>query len=151
MKADSRQQNAFLSMTWGGHPLSMAAVIATLDVMEKGNGPQALWNNANSWRGIMLMEIMQQAGDRHLYLGPLPWNRFSANSSRFNVSNEIRKLMFSRGVLIYGAHHFSLAHDMASLRRLHDAWQDVLAVLPEHLDALEHDEEQELPTGIMRR
>src|SRR5262249_3394978 len=38
--------NAFFSSTWAGHPLSMSALIATLDVMEKEDGPGKIWETA---------------------------------------------------------------------------------------------------------
>jgi glutamate-1-semialdehyde aminotransferase len=142
--APGKLPNAFFSSTWAGHPLSIAAVIATLDVLEREGGCQKIWDSACN-----LNEWLAGEFDWFSFRGDLsgpPFNRVT-NIDRPRVW---RKLMIEHGVFIYGAHNLSLAHDMNAIHRLSEAWKNTVRLLPERLASAGESDESET-TGVMRR
>lgn len=140
--APGDQPNAFFSSTWAGHPLSMAAVIATLDVMERERGPQKIWDKAST----LYMQLcenpnrMASLGTKFEISGP-PFNRI-----KWSRAAEWRKLMARNNVLIYAAHNLSLAHDANAMFRLRTAWDDTLNDMANSEPA-----SAEPDNGVMRR
>jgi glutamate-1-semialdehyde aminotransferase len=149
--APSDIPNAFFSSTWAGHPLSMAAVIATLDVLEQGvgetdrDGPSWLWEQAK-YLNSYLRNRMQNAG--WATIGDPPWNR--VQSPWRVVMDDFRQTMLRHGVLIYGAHNLSLAQSQPAWERLFKAWDVVIEGFD--LDSLQEVYGDPEPvTGVMRR
>jgi glutamate-1-semialdehyde 2,1-aminomutase len=139
----SKKPNAFFSMTSGGHPLSMAAVVATLDVMEKEDGPRKLWD-----RAVKLHPLLQRwQSPNGFSVGEPPWNRITWKHPAH--AQAWRKLMAKHGVLIYAAHNLSLAHDNNAMTRLLTAWATTVDELPKTLDELPDSGENE--PSVMRR
>lgn len=135
--------NVFFSSTWAAHPLSMAAVIATLDVLEREDGPAKLYS-----RSVDLHRALEDklALSDAVSLGFPPWNRITGPP---RVMRAWRQLMLEHGVLIYGAHNLSLAHDANAIHRVKEAWENSLRLLPERLADIPESSVQE--NSIMRR
>jgi len=129
----------------------MAAVSATLDVLERENGQQKLWDKAQDLYGYiapLTSSDLPKEFHGKIVVGEPPFNRVSFHPTP--IGNVWRKLMISHGVLIYAAHNLSLAHDDNAKRKLLDVWVDVVEVLPEVLAEMDAIEEEEHNT-IMRR
>jgi glutamate-1-semialdehyde aminotransferase len=144
----SNEPNAFFSMSWGGHPLSLAAVIATLDVLEEHDGARLIWKRAEELHRF-LANLSLDYLDRLSSLtdiGSPPFNRVTWRSPP--VARAWRRLMRQAGVLIYAAHNLSLAHDDNAIKRIIDAWHYVV----QHADQLDAaSTEIYANSGIMRR
>jgi glutamate-1-semialdehyde 2,1-aminomutase len=121
--APGDQPNAFFSSTWAGHPLSMAAVVATLDAMKEQTA--SLWNNANKLHQAVVAIVSDN--ELPLSIAAPPFSRITFPSVEY--AQCFRRFMERSGVLIYGSHNLSLAHDHYAIARLLEAWQNTAAAL----------------------
>jgi glutamate-1-semialdehyde aminotransferase len=137
--------NAFFSMTWGGHPLSMAAVIATLDAMEAVDGPTWLWQRSTDISQVLTAKLDQMNHPAGIEISGPPWNRVSSPVA--GTMGEFRRLMDEHGVLVYASHNLSLAFTDPAHERLLEAWDRTLKALAGYVPPAE----PEITDGIMRR
>lgn len=140
--APGDQPNAFFSSTWAGHPLSMAAIIATLNVMEREDGCRRVWQTANAVHDKVSALLRDHRID--IAVGPPPFCRLTFRSQ--SLGRRFRELMAQNGVLIYASHNVSLAHDVNAMGKLFEAWQRVVEQLESETVA-----DIAEPEGMMRR
>jgi glutamate-1-semialdehyde aminotransferase len=130
--APGKEPNAFFSSTWAGHPLSMAAVVSTLDVMKEQEGTHAIWAYADNLHDMVSRLLERQIG---IVIGKPPFNRLTFRSP--SLANSFRQLMAKHGVLIYASHNLSLAFDFNAMTRLMSAWEKTIAELQDFKDDAE--------------
>jgi hypothetical protein len=127
----------------------MAAVIATLNVMERENGAERLWHTTNAITDLTKrMDGSFKSIPRWTTSGP-PFNRITWPTP--GIASIWRRLMLERGALIYSAHNVSLAFDDNGMARLRRAWEGTLEVMSKmSADDFERMEVHEI-NRIMRR
>jgi len=128
-------EDVFISATFGGETLSLAAAIAVVDKMRREPVIETLWKN-----GKALAEETQSRIDQHdlsevLALGgKAPWMLWQiaehANGSVAEIRTLLMKELIARGVLTLGSHNLCYAHNAADIEQVvtaYDAAFDRLA------------------------
>lgn len=127
-------EEIFFSYTFGGETLSLAAALATIEVMEREDVIGHLWR-----QGARLQEeckrIIEAHGiaDRVRCLGYPPRHVFRFFDEGGRESLALKTLFLQetvrRGILTNSAHNISFAHGDAEVSRTLDAYRDVFQVL----------------------
>jgi glutamate-1-semialdehyde aminotransferase len=132
-------EEIFFSFTFGGEVTSLAAAMATLDVMEREN----YW--AHVWRqGAKLQEGYRELA-REFGLDSLtdcqglpPWTVVTFKDTRRWRSLQLKTLfqqeMLRRGILFSGSQFISLAHSDDDIVQTLDAYRESMRVLRFALD-----------------
>jgi glutamate-1-semialdehyde 2,1-aminomutase len=128
--------------TFNGHPMSMAAVIATLDVLSHDDG--AVYQEIN-WLGDLLRDGMLEIAHRHnhqiLLQGfpacytllfnskPKVINHAGSLDSNFHLGSRFMSLMLERGIEFYGRFCISTAHTRQDITDMLDRADDAFSHL----------------------
>lgn len=127
-------EEVFFSFTFGGETLSLAAALATMNKLQRE--PVVPTMQAT---GERLLKDTQAAIDKHglgdvfALSGHPTWSFLQFKDARGATMWEIKTLfmqeMLKRGVLTYGTHNISYAHNAADLDKLAKAYDETFAVI----------------------
>ena len=131
-------ENVFISGTFGGEALSLAASIATIDKMKREPVIEKLWQT-----GTILADEMAKLTATHglseifSLVGRAPW-KILAVQDHPTARKEAIKTLFARemlraGVLFLASHNVCYAHDAEDINRVLTAWDKALAKVAEEL------------------
>jgi len=131
-------ENVFISGTFGGEALSLAASIATIDKMKREPVIERLWQTGT----LLATEVARLAAGHGLsqvfsLLGRAPW-MILAVQDHPTARKEAIKTLFARemlraGVLFLASHNVCYAHDAEDIGRVLAAWDIALAKVAEEL------------------
>lgn len=134
----AEMEEVFLSSTYGGEALSLAAAIATIDKMCREPVIKALWTT-----GALLAEKAKSAITRNglgevIRIGGLdPWRLLSfadhPNALAAVIKTFFIREMLKEGVLMLGSHNVCFAHDAKDAVHVAGAYDRVTAALAEEL------------------
>src|SRR5262249_4353969 len=117
----------FFSGTFGGEALSLAAAIATIDKIERGNVIDYLWSTG----GILAREVRARIAAADLsdtisLVGVDAWSILSIKDHKHASKEAIKTLLLreliAAGVLINASHNISYAHGPAEIARVLKAY-----------------------------
>ena len=131
-------ENVFISGTFGGEALSLAASIATIDKMKREPVIEKLWQT-----GTILADEMAKLTSTHglsdifSLVGRAPW-KILAVQDHPTARKEAIKTLFARemlraGVLFLASHNVCYAHDAEDINRVLTAWDKALGKVAEEL------------------
>jgi glutamate-1-semialdehyde aminotransferase len=127
-------RETFISMTFGGETLSLAASLATLAVLEKDETYPHLWRLGETW----LRETGELIGEKGLApvmktTGPAPHSGVAFSNVGAITATDWLSLyqqeLISRGVLTLGINNYCLAHTMEDIQKYVRAMDESLDVL----------------------
>lgn len=131
-------EEVFISGTFGGEALSLAASIATIDKMKREPVIERLWQTG----GLLAAEVAKLTARHGLsevfgLVGRAPW-MILAVQDHPKARKEAIKTLFARemlraGVLFLASHNVCYAHDDADISRVLTAWDVALAKVAEEL------------------
>jgi glutamate-1-semialdehyde 2,1-aminomutase/spore coat polysaccharide biosynthesis protein SpsF len=133
-------EEIFISSTFGGEALSLAAAIAVVGKVERAKVPERLWELGGRLRSEAETRIQRAglAGQIGL-VGSAPWSILSFKDHPRGSKEAIKTLflreMIAAGVLINASHNLSFAHTEADLRHVLGAYEHALARVSEALAA----------------
>ena len=131
-------EDIFVSGTFGGEAVSLAAAIATIDKMERDGCVDAMWETGRALADGLDTQIQANGLGETLSLkGFDPWRLLGVNDAPGGDAMAIKTFLISemarRGVLTLGSHNISYAHDADDIRQVVDAYADVLPILADKL------------------
>ncbi|MDF1749145.1 MAG: aminotransferase class III-fold pyridoxal phosphate-dependent enzyme [Alphaproteobacteria bacterium] len=131
-------EDIFVSGTFGGEAVSLAAAIATIDKMEKVGCIDALWKTGNVLANALNEQIQVNGlGDTLSLKGFDPWRLLGINDAPGGDAMAIKTFliyqMARRGVLTLGSHNISYAHNAEDIHQVVDAYSEVLPILADKL------------------
>lgn len=112
-------EQVFVSGTFGGEALSIAAALATIDKLEHENVVERLWA-----RGDRLIAESNKIFDKHGFNGILAfggegwWPRLTVNGPPVDpilMTSLLRQAFVSEGLLVAASYNLCLAHDTESV------------------------------------
>jgi glutamate-1-semialdehyde 2,1-aminomutase/spore coat polysaccharide biosynthesis protein SpsF len=125
-------ENVFISGTFGGETLSLAASIAVIDKMRREPVIETLWSTGQ----ILADEVAKLAAGHGLadifaLVGKAPW-KILAVQDHPTARKEAIKTLFARemlraGVLFLASHNVCYSHDSDDINRVLTAWDRALA------------------------
>jgi glutamate-1-semialdehyde 2,1-aminomutase/spore coat polysaccharide biosynthesis protein SpsF len=134
----SEMEHIFISSTFGGECLSLAAAIATLDKMRRQPVVERLWATG-SRLAQGAQELIASAGlEGIITLGGLaPWKVLGfadhPAARKAAVKTLFLREMLSSGVLINGGHNVTFAHSESDISNILSAWEAALNVVAQEL------------------
>lgn len=129
-------EGAFISVTFGGEALSLAAALVTLDQLEKRDAFRHTWALGEAMTAGMkdlvekhgMDEMAVVTGTRIMpALFFKPWNDIPANDILALFQQEV----INRGVMFLGVNYFCASHTMADVRYALDAFDAGFSLLGE--------------------
>ncbi|MHB1218286.1 MAG: aminotransferase class III-fold pyridoxal phosphate-dependent enzyme [Alphaproteobacteria bacterium] len=136
----AQMEEVFFSGTFGGETLSLAAGLACLRKMQREPVIETLWRN-----GKRLAEAVGRAihtaglQDTICLRGMAPWTLLAISDHPNGSSQAIKTMLIyelaARGVLGFGSHNVSFAHNEADLRQAAMAYAGALSSIREALEA----------------
>lgn len=134
----AEMEEVFISSTFGGETLSLAAAVATVGKMRREPVIARLWRT-----GALLAEEAEAAVRRHglgevVALGGLdPWRLLSfrdhANATAATIKTFFIREMLAEGVLMTASHNVCYAHDGRDVEHVARAYERVMERLAEEL------------------
>jgi len=131
-------EDVFISATFGGETLSLAAAIAVIDKMRREPVIETLWKT-----GTTLAEGTQSRIDLHglgevlALAGKPPWMLWQiaehTNGSKAEIRTLLMKELIARGVLTLGSHNVCYAHNEADIQKVLSAYDAALRCLADAL------------------
>jgi glutamate-1-semialdehyde aminotransferase len=127
-------RETFISMTFGGETLSLAASLATLAVLERKGTYPHLWRLGETW----LWETRELIGKKGLtpimkIIGPAPHSGVAFSNVGSITATDWLSLyqqeLVSRGILTLGINNYCLAHTMEDVQKYIRAMDKALDVL----------------------
>lgn len=141
-RADIMQmmEEIFFSFTFGGETLSLAAALATLEKLERNPVAETLAKQgAKLAKGLSERVGKYGLGQIITISGHPSWTFIGIKDSPAYTQWQIKTLflqeMFARGILILGTHNMSYAHTDNDLSVILEAYDEVLPLLKEAIDA----------------
>jgi glutamate-1-semialdehyde aminotransferase/spore coat polysaccharide biosynthesis protein SpsF (cytidylyltransferase family) len=132
-------EEIFFSFTFGGEAASLAAAMATLDVMERENYWQHVWK-----QGAKLQHAYRELAGQHRLTeltdcgGLPPWTVITFQDSQPWSALQLKSLfqqeMIRHGILFSGSQFISLAHSDDDIERTIHAYGEAFRVLRFALD-----------------
>lgn len=134
----SAMSEVFISGTFGGEALSLAAAIATVDKIGRENVIQALWQKGEYLATRVDALIEKHGLGKVVALTGYPIWKILAYTAHENASaNELKTLfvieMIKRGVLVNASHNLCFAHSDEDLAHVIAAYDGTLGVMAELL------------------
>jgi glutamate-1-semialdehyde 2,1-aminomutase len=125
-------ENVFISGTFGGEALSLAAAIATIDKMKREPVIERLWQTGTALSdGVADLTAKHGLADIISLVGRAPWKIIAVKDHPTARKEAIKTLfaheMLHRGVLFLASHNVSYAHDQDDVRTVLSAWDGALA------------------------
>lgn len=133
-------EDIFFSFTFGGETLSLAAVLATINKLQREPVIQTM-----TARGKAILAGVQEAINRHgighifSLSGHPTWSFLLIKDvvpySQWQIKTLFLQEMFARGILTFGTHNLSYAHSEADLHRLLVVYNEVLPLIGKAVDS----------------
>jgi len=125
-------ENVFISGTFGGEALSLAAAIATIDKMRREPVIERLWQLGETLaEGVAELTAQHGLSDLISLVGRAPWKIIAVKDHPTARKEAIKTLfaheMLHSGVLFLASHNVSYAHDQDDVRTVLTAWDRALA------------------------
>jgi glutamate-1-semialdehyde 2,1-aminomutase len=129
-------EGAFISLTFGGEALSLAAALATLDELERRDAFRHTWALGEAMTTGMkelvirhvMGELAEVTGTRIMpALFFKPWNGIPSNDILALFQQEV----IARGVLFLGVNYFCASHTIADVQKALDAFDAAFTRLEE--------------------
>jgi glutamate-1-semialdehyde aminotransferase len=118
----------FVSGTFGGEALSLAAALATIDKLERENVIATLWATGNRLlQGVKQIHDTHGIGDAIRYGGEPPLVRLQFRDQQ--VADVFRREMIASGTLIIASHNVCFAHDENAVHRILKSYEHTFSVL----------------------
>ena len=118
----------FVSGTFGGETLSLAAAIATIAKLEREHVIEHLWSKGAALRdGVRQRIEMRGLSNAIALTGEAPLIRLSFRDTQ--VADTFRREMIASGTLIIGSHNVCYAHSDGDIARVLKSYQHTLDVL----------------------
>ena len=138
-KIMSEFENVFVSGTFAGETLSLAAAIATITKLNKEDGINKIHASGESLRKKIRLTITGNNLDRYIKLdGPASWQFINLhdheNASALEIRTFLMNRLFSTGTLAVGSHNVSLAFSAANEEIVCLSYEYALAELTKALD-----------------
>jgi glutamate-1-semialdehyde 2,1-aminomutase len=135
-------EEIFFSFTFGGEALSLAAAQACMTKLRREPVLQTLQQQGKKiMAGLTTLIGKHDAADILSVAGHPSWSFCLIKDSARVTSWELKTLflqeMLARGVLTLGTHNMSYAHNDADIRKLLDAYDEVIPVLVRARDPVE--------------
>ena len=133
-------EEVFFSFTFGGETLSLAAAKATMQKLQCEPGVDTVRANGERvLRDTQAAIGRRELGDASSLAGHPTWSFLQFKDARGHTMWEIKTLimqeMLKRGVLTYGTHNMSYAHDAKDLDKLAAAYDEVFAIIARGLSS----------------
>ncbi|WP_068494835.1 aminotransferase class III-fold pyridoxal phosphate-dependent enzyme [Paramagnetospirillum marisnigri] len=125
-------EEVFISGTFGGEALSLAASIAVIDKMKREPVIEGLWRTGTILADeVGKLTAAHGLSDVFSLVGRAPW-KILAVQDHAKARKEAIKTLFARemlraGVLFLASHNVCYAHDAADINRVLTAWDVALA------------------------
>ena len=129
-------EEIFFSFTFGGEALSLAAALATMQKLEREPVIQTICS-----QGEVIIEQLQSiiaAANATDFLGVAghpTWSFFTikdcGNYTTWQIKTLFLQEMFARGILTIGTHNMSYSHTDDDLRKLLQAYREVVPMMTE--------------------
>lgn len=135
----SEFEHVFVSGTFGGEAVSLAAAIATLKKLDREPVVEAIWEKGR-WLADAAREAIAEAGltDTISLAGFDPWRLISIRDHDTADMMTIKTFyiveMAKRGILTLGSHNMSYAQTEADLAQAASAYREVMPLLAAHLE-----------------
>ncbi|MBT4880682.1 MAG: aminotransferase class III-fold pyridoxal phosphate-dependent enzyme [Alphaproteobacteria bacterium] len=131
-------EDIFFSGTFGGETISIAAALATINVIEKKNVIGHLWDFGQRLSGDAQQKIKKYGlSDAIQFCGYAPWKiiKFSdvGQHSSHHIKTYFMQEMIKHGVLINSSHNICYPHDAEDFQAVLDAYEVTLESLSSHL------------------
>ena len=135
----SEFENVFVSGTFAGEALSLAAAIATITKLDRENGLNEIHAKGESLRKKILLKIDKNNLSSYIKLeGPASWQfinlRDHENASALEIRTFLMNQLISSGTLAVGTHNISLAFSAANEAIVCLSYENALANLAKALD-----------------
>ncbi|MCG6537255.1 MAG: aminotransferase class III-fold pyridoxal phosphate-dependent enzyme, partial [Syntrophales bacterium LBB04] len=146
-------EDVFVSFTFGGEALSLAASIAVIDKMRREPVIETLWASGRKLAdGVKELIKKNNLEDFVSPSGLPPWTivgfKPHANADGDTIKTFFIQKMLENGVLIHTNHNVCYAHSEEDLRAVLAAYERVLALLREELEKGRM--EDRLPCPVIR-
>lgn len=133
-----QMEEVFLSSTFGGEALSLAAAIATIDKLEREDGVARLWRTGQTLHdGAKAATLRHGVAEAIDLLGGAPWKILSFRDVGATPKEAVKTLflreMLRHGVLIAASHNVCFAHDDADVAQVLAAWDAACAAVADGL------------------
>jgi glutamate-1-semialdehyde 2,1-aminomutase len=127
-------EEVFFSFTFGGETLSLTAALATMTKLQR---EPVLATIARQGEKLLtgLRQLIAAHGVGHIVAlaGHPAWSfllvKDVAPYTMWQIKTLLLQEMFTRGILMFGTHNMSFAHDDADLARILAAYDDILPML----------------------
>lgn len=134
------EQGAFVSTTFGGETLAIAAALKTIEIIEKENAFERF-----TYLGKMLMEGMEEIVftfdlNSYVQLAGLPYHfgvRFkdAGKLTTYDLLSVFQQEAIRGGVLMLGVHNFCLAHTEDDIKATLEAYTHAFEVVKQAIEA----------------
>lgn len=132
-------EGAFISMTFGGETLALAAALETISILSEPNAYPYLWQIQEQWAKGIRELIAAHALEKTATVTQFPaipallFNDFSPSVSGLDIQSYFQQEVLKEGVLYLGPHNFCLAHTEADIRAVLGAYEIGLKKVPQAL------------------
>lgn len=135
----AEMERVFVSGTFGGEALSLAAAIAVVDKIRREPVIETLWQTGHTLRqGVESVLDDRGLSDVIRLNGADPWVVFGFADHAAGSALEIKTLLLTelaaRGLLTVGSHNICYAHSAADISRALAAWSGAADCLAEAID-----------------
>lgn len=132
-------EDVFFSLTYGGETLSLAAALATMRKIRAQPVIEAMARIGTALKAGVERRIDEHAAGHLLGIGGHPVWTFLAfkevgGYSERQIQTLFMQEMIARGILTFGVHIISYAHQEADIQRLLAAYDEVLPILKDAVD-----------------
>ncbi|MBT3931731.1 MAG: aminotransferase class III-fold pyridoxal phosphate-dependent enzyme [Rhodospirillaceae bacterium] len=134
----SEMREVFLSSTFGGEAVSLAAALATVAKIQREPVIESLWRTGGALRANVNRMLAETGLDAAIALkGVDPWVGIAvhdhAGASAMEIRTYLMKEMMALGVLVTGSHNISYAHDDAIMELVSECYAMILPPLADYL------------------
>ena len=146
-------EEVFVSFTFGGEALSLAASIAVIDKMRREPVIETLWKTGKTLADGIGKLLRENGLEKEIVLGGLPpWTILNFNAHGSTDKDVIKtffiRSMLEQGILMHTNHNVCYAHTEKDIRKVLDAYEKVLPLIREGLS--EGDLEKQLACPVIR-
>lgn len=131
--------NVFISTTFGGETLSLAAAIKTIQILDRVNGYKHMWemgeiyleNTKKLIKKYKLEEIVSTYGlPPHCGVNFMNYSHYSY----LDFQSIYLKVLLDNNILSIGINNFNISHTRKEVQKLNNAMEKALKVIREKLD-----------------
>ncbi len=131
-------EDVFISGTFGGETLSLAAAIAVVDKMRRESVIDSLWKTGEDLAAVARAAVSRNGLDDVIsFCGKAPWMVLGVAdhpaARKDAIRTRLQYEMLQRGVLILSSHNICYAHNTADMAFVAAAYAGALSVLSSEL------------------